>query len=104
MVDASAKLTSGILNGNIDQYGDFDLCLSSKPRGESFRSQYCLVSLQLTLPAAEQHLQQLRRLTLGNEPYESEFEDVRQKLTLKPVPSLMFDIVLLGGALRSQIF
>lgn len=41
MFDATAKLPSGILNGNINQYGDFDECLSVES------AQYCLVEIDL---------------------------------------------------------
>lgn len=76
MLDANAKIPSGIFNGNTWQYGEFDQCLSVKPKGDAFKSLYCLVSLQLTLPESEKYLNYLRRLALGNEPYRSEFDDV----------------------------
>lgn len=60
MFDASAKLPSGILNGNVNQFGDFDQCLrvqepSQTKRGirsndEGIRGKYCLAYLQPTLP------------------------------------------------------
>lgn len=103
MVDASAKLPSGILNGNINQYGDFDQCLSVKPKNEAFESQYCLVSLQLSLPDKEVYLNQLRRIILGDEPYESNFEDVRWQLATDIPISLKLLIFLLGGTFRPKV-
>lgn len=41
MFDATAKLPSGILSGNINQYGAFDQCLEVKT------AQYCLVDIDL---------------------------------------------------------
>lgn len=41
MFDATAKVPSGILNGNVNQYGDFDECLSVE------NAQYCLVEIDL---------------------------------------------------------
>lgn len=72
--DASAKLPSGILNGNINQYGDFDQCLSVNAK--DFLGQYCLTSIQLSLPKNEKYLNILRKLVMSHEPYESEFDDV----------------------------
>ncbi|CAH4036539.1 nose resistant to fluoxetine protein 6 [Pieris brassicae] len=46
MLDATAKLPSGILSGNGNQYGDFDECLSID---SAVRGKYCLASLQVNL-------------------------------------------------------
>lgn len=46
MFDATAKLPSGILSGNGNQYGDFDECLSIDG---AVRGKYCLASLQVSL-------------------------------------------------------
>jgi hypothetical protein len=43
--DASAKLPSGILNGNVNQFGDFDQCLDVISPA-NFQGQYCLAYLQ----------------------------------------------------------
>ncbi|XP_055522358.1 nose resistant to fluoxetine protein 6 [Wyeomyia smithii] len=42
MYDAGGKFTSGILNGNINQYGDYDQCLN-------IRGRYCLAGIQPTV-------------------------------------------------------
>lgn len=41
MFDATAKPPSGILSGNVNQYGDFDECLSVDG------AQYCLAEIDL---------------------------------------------------------
>lgn len=52
MFDASAKLPSGILNGNVNQYGDFDTCVGISHTTEDnnhIAGKYCLTSFQITL-------------------------------------------------------
>ena len=59
MLDSSAKIPSGLLNGNINQYGDFDQCLDLKteldppmyPHLENYRivGKYCLATLDLDI-------------------------------------------------------
>nr|CAD7256295.1 unnamed protein product [Timema shepardi] len=51
--DSSAKLPSGILRGNTNQFGDFDQCLSVKGSDPStpkdlIRGQYCLASIDIS--------------------------------------------------------
>lgn len=76
MFDASAKLPSGILNGNINQYGDFDQCLRVESSEKGFRGQYCLTNVQLSLPKKEKYLNLVRTFVMSHEPYKSDFEDV----------------------------
>ncbi|VVC32263.1 Nose resistant-to-fluoxetine protein, N-terminal,Acyltransferase 3 [Cinara cedri] len=46
MVDSSAKIPSGILRGNLNQYGDFDECINTvHENGEPVK--YCLAAIQL---------------------------------------------------------
>lgn len=78
MIDANAKLPSGILSGNINQLGDFDECLSVVARNNDFRGQYCLASAQLSVPRKFKYLNRLKKLVLSNEPYKSDFDDVRK--------------------------
>lgn len=75
--DASAKLPSGILRGNIHQYGDFDQCLSIATEDKELKGKFCLANVQLGLSKSSEYYNHLRRLMMGNEPYTSEFEDVR---------------------------
>jgi hypothetical protein len=46
--DASAKLPSGILNGNANQLGDFDQCLAVASQDEAhIDGKYCLASMDV---------------------------------------------------------
>lgn len=57
MFDAGAKLPAGLLNGNVNQFGDFDQCLSVKEpsrisrwsSGDEIQGKYCLAYLQPSL-------------------------------------------------------
>lgn len=42
-----------------------------------FNSQYCLATIQLTLPKEKKYLNFLRKLVLSNEPFESSIDDSR---------------------------
>lgn len=48
MYDASAKLPSGILRGNVNQLGDFDQCLDVTSQDEPrIEGKYCLASVDV---------------------------------------------------------
>ncbi|XP_026808950.1 nose resistant to fluoxetine protein 6-like [Rhopalosiphum maidis] len=49
MMDSSAKMPSGILRGNLNQYGDFDECINAIDNN-GMSGQYCLVAIQLKHP------------------------------------------------------
>ncbi|KAG8329504.1 hypothetical protein J6590_084648 [Homalodisca vitripennis] len=49
LYDASAKLGSGILNGNINQFGDYDQCLSVRHDQLGISGQYCLALIFVEL-------------------------------------------------------
>jgi hypothetical protein len=74
--DATAKLSSGILNGNINQYGDFDQCLNTAAPEKSFQGKYCLAHLQPKSIKSNQYLEQLRWTIHAKEVFKSRFEDV----------------------------
>lgn len=76
MYDANPIWPSGILNGNLIQYGDFDQCLSVVAETGNFQGQYCLASIQISLPQQFKNLNYLRKLVLAAEPYLSNLEDV----------------------------
>lgn len=67
MVDASAKLQSGILDGNIKNLGQYDECVEA--RGLAFTGQYCLANVNVApLPGAPYHAEAtsiIDTLTLG---------------------------------------
>lgn len=78
--DATAKMPSGLLNGHVNQYGDFDLCLNALTLQEvdhvNFNSQYCLAGIQIIVDQQQKFLEYLRTLFLSFESYKSEFDDV----------------------------
>ncbi|XP_046985969.1 nose resistant to fluoxetine protein 6-like [Schistocerca americana] len=68
--DASAKLPSGVLNGNVNQYGDFDACVRRA------RAQYCLAMVQLDAGHdASPALRRMLRLTRSLDVFRSTFDD-----------------------------
>lgn len=80
MHDSSAKLTSGILNGNINQYGDFDECLSVEEPEKHFQGQYCLVYLQPELVQKTSKLEVINKLVTSYGMFKSNFDDVSIKI------------------------
>lgn len=38
--DASAKIPSGVFNGNLNQYGDYDMCLNIVAGTKEFQGKY----------------------------------------------------------------
>jgi hypothetical protein len=80
--DATGKIPSGLLNGHVNNYGDFDMCLEAMTGDETndekgFESQYCLAEIQITVNAQHNYLNFLRALMLSFETYQSTFKDVR---------------------------
>lgn len=75
--DSNAKITSGILNGNINQFGDFDMCLSAKSE-EKIKGKYCLVSMQFETPNSA-YLAALHQLAHSHFPFRSKLGDVSTK-------------------------
>uniref|UniRef100_A0A1B6DSV6 Nose resistant-to-fluoxetine protein N-terminal domain-containing protein n=2 Tax=Clastoptera arizonana TaxID=38151 RepID=A0A1B6DSV6_9HEMI len=47
MYDSSAKLPSGILNGNINQFGDYYQCLSIHDTTSGIKGKYCLANIYI---------------------------------------------------------
>jgi hypothetical protein len=74
--DSSAKLPSGILNGNLNQYGDFDQCLGIRSPDKSFQGKYCLAFLQPSIEGNDEILESYRKITQANDVIKSKFEDV----------------------------
>ncbi|XP_060661802.1 nose resistant to fluoxetine protein 6 [Drosophila nasuta] len=85
MHDASGKLNSGILNGNINQPGDFDQCLAIQQQqaatgnddvtSDVLRGQYCLAYAQPVLPHKSKRLQAFFKQLQSHGPFRSEFND-----------------------------
>jgi len=79
--DASAKLPAGLLNGNVNQYGDIDQCLQVRSPwqvpGPVIKGRYCLTTMALRL--SDQHhplLQHIQQLLLSHYVFRSELDDV----------------------------
>ncbi|EFA04173.1 O-acyltransferase like protein [Tribolium castaneum] len=75
MYDASAKLPTGILNGNVNQLGDFDLCLQANERRLGIRGKYCLASMQVEAGAASPYILALHRLAQSHHHFRSQLDD-----------------------------
>ncbi|KAJ3653264.1 hypothetical protein Zmor_012524 [Zophobas morio] len=75
MYDSTAKLPSGLLNGNLNQLGDFDMCLQSKEKNEEISGQYCLASMQVEAGNSSPYILALHRLMHSHFHFKSELED-----------------------------
>lgn len=73
--DSSAKLPSGLLNGNVNQLGDFDMCLSAQSDDGPVKGQYCLASLEVQIPNSP-YLAGLHKLIQSHYHFKSKLEDV----------------------------
>lgn len=81
MYDSTAKLPSGILSGNLNQFGDFDQCLAVA--AGPFEGKFCLASIMIGHrrqtkvqgPSAE-FFNEFKRKILGGDVYVSKFSDV----------------------------
>ncbi|KAF5298600.1 hypothetical protein FQR65_LT09695 [Abscondita terminalis] len=69
MFDATAKLPSGILSGNLNQFGDYDECLSVQ------QSQYCLAEINLD-NVEDKLYSSLKDLIHSYFPFKGKFDDV----------------------------
>ncbi|XP_060523482.1 nose resistant to fluoxetine protein 6-like isoform X2 [Cylas formicarius] len=69
MFDATAKLPSGLLRGNVNQYGDFDECL------EVEEAQYCLIELDLSALWKKSNLSEYRHLVHSHFSIKETFDD-----------------------------
>lgn len=75
MYDATAKIPSGLLNGNINQFGDFDECVGIEGT-DGIQGQYCLAYLQLTVDESRLDLRHLHRLVHSHYAFRSNVTDV----------------------------
>ena len=61
MLDASAKLPSGILDGTLTEFGDYDECLAieklDNKKKVQFTGQYCVVDAMPMLPPVPHRVQ-----------------------------------------------
>lgn len=75
MFDATAKIPSGLLNGNVNQFGDYDECVGIEG-SEGVRGQYCLAYLQLDVDQSRPDLKYLHRLLHSHYAFRSNMSDV----------------------------
>lgn len=76
MHDATAKFSSGILRGNVNQFGDFDECLDVEADNSMFKGKYCLAYFQPAVDKSLKFINYLRRLAQSHEAFKSTFDDV----------------------------
>lgn len=69
MADASAKLPSGLLSGNVNQYGHFDQCL------EISEAQYCLAEIDFE-SSWKKNFELFKNLIHSHFPIRGTFKDV----------------------------
>lgn len=72
--DATAKVPSGLLSGNINQFGHYDLCLESNDE-ENIIGQYCLASFQVDAPD-NPYVSAIHNLIHAHSPFKSKLNDV----------------------------
>ena len=77
--DASAKLPSGLLNGNVNQYGDIKQCLQVRSpwQGPVIKGRYCLTTMVIRL--SDPHhplLRHIHQLLQSHDMWGSELDDV----------------------------
>lgn len=77
--DASAKIPSGLLSGNINQLGDFDECLNVKAPNNEFSGKYCLAYVQAHVPDNLPKLGKIRKLIQAHDAFVNDFDDVSKK-------------------------
>ncbi|KAF4528377.1 hypothetical protein B566_EDAN016911, partial [Ephemera danica] len=91
MVDASAKLQSGFLRGNIKNLGHFDECVETT--NERFTGQYCLASVHLTpLHRAAHHAEATRLLDIAT--VGRRHREITVNRTNIPIPDLLPSLAL----------
>ncbi|KAG5323880.1 NRF6 protein, partial [Acromyrmex heyeri] len=74
MYDATAKVPSGLLSGNVNQFGDFDECVGVEGK-DGIRGQYCLAYLQLDVDQSRPDLKYLHRLLHSHYAFRSNMTD-----------------------------
>ncbi|XP_043525105.1 nose resistant to fluoxetine protein 6-like [Frieseomelitta varia] len=74
MYDATAKIPSGLLNGNVNQFGDYDECVEIEGN-DGIQGQYCLAYLQLSVDESRLDLKHLHRLIHSHYAFRSNITD-----------------------------
>lgn len=92
VLDSSAKLPSGVLNGNVNQFGDFDQCLSVEATNNNLQGKYCVAYLQPTVSTSLRYTNYLRKLLQSYDAFRSNFDDVSLKIFRFRLKQLMIII------------
>lgn len=81
MYDSSAKLPSGILRGNTNQFGDFDQCLSiGTDETSNIEGKYCLASVDVdAVPFSREDTDSLKNAVYFTNSYEFIKSNARDK-------------------------
>ncbi|KAJ6639370.1 O-acyltransferase like protein [Pseudolycoriella hygida] len=74
--DSTAKISSGILNGNVNLFGDYDQCLKIEGPANDLKGKYCLTYLQVSIPKHMPRLKHLYDLMHSHSAFISEFDDM----------------------------
>jgi Nose resistant-to-fluoxetine protein, N-terminal domain len=80
--DANAKLPSGVFQGNIHQYGDFDQCLDSVSPNEDFQGRYCLTNVFVQIPDDLKFLKSIKEEMVLVENFKSTLKDVSSTMNI----------------------
>jgi hypothetical protein len=100
--DATAKMPSGLLNGNVNQLGDFDECLGIEGK-DGIRGQYCLAFLQLDIDQSRPDLKYLHRLLHSHYAFRSNLTDVStESLPLSLSLSLFLSVSCFAYVIRPR--
>lgn len=89
MHDASAKIPSGVLNGNINQYGDFDQCLNVIAPDDEFSGKYCLAYVQLSVSDQLPQLKCIQKLVQSHDAFVNDIDDVSIRTKLPSIVSFI---------------
>lgn len=91
MYDSSAKIPSGILSGNVNQFGDFDQCLNVNEQEFGIKGQYCLTFVEMTLPSnANEKLKYIFDMMHSHSAFRSRLEDVSTIVLY----FILFDVIM----------
>lgn len=81
MLDASSKIPSGLLRGNANQFGDFDLCTEIRTKiivkdekSVKIKGKYCLANVDIR--ASDEEMKLAVHLMQGRNLLRSRIEDV----------------------------
>lgn len=65
-----------MLSGNVNQLGDFDLCLAVRSPERDIKGKYCLSYVQVDVPIDSTYLEVLHDMVHAHSPFRSQLNDV----------------------------